>query len=86
MANEKVFAQTAASEKSRVLQSLRGKQAVWNDEYQDYGSWGLGNDGQYMWYPSQVRTSSCFLQISMQCTVNVLSGVPSLSATNMTAS
>ncbi|CAL8462611.1 g2144 [Coccomyxa elongata] len=32
-------------------------QAVWNDEYQQYGTWGLGNDGQYMWYPSQVTSN-----------------------------
>lgn len=32
-------------------------QAVWNDEYQQYGTWGFGNDGQYLWYPSQVCRS-----------------------------
>ncbi|BDA46483.1 probable polyadenylate-binding protein-interacting protein 7 at C-terminar half [Coccomyxa sp. Obi] len=32
-------------------------QTVWNDEYQQYGTWALGNDGQYMWYPSQVASN-----------------------------
>jgi hypothetical protein len=38
-----------------------GEQAVWSDEYQEYGTWALGNDGQYVWYPSQVGLSSFIL-------------------------
>ena len=34
---------------------------VWSDEYQEYGTWTLGNDGQYMWYSSQVRVHSLAL-------------------------
>lgn len=46
-------------------------QAVWNEEYQEYGTWAMGTDGQYVWYPSEVRNFVCCHASCSACPLTV---------------